>query len=64
VSASSNQVLENLRAAVSQRGLVSVARELRVYRHTLSSVLAGSARAGSVALVVERFRELHREVKP
>jgi hypothetical protein len=48
-----------VRAIQRQRKPVNVAaRELRVPRSSVLSVLAGNARAGTLALVAERAREL------
>lgn len=52
---STDQTLEIIRAAVKERGLAEVARRLNVHRNTLANVLAGAARQGNVALVVQRF---------
>jgi DNA-binding phage protein len=49
------QTLENVRAEVAKRGVAPVARELGVNRQTLTTVLLGTARPGSVALVEQRL---------
>ena len=60
-----SQEVEAVRAAVRERGLNPVARALRVPRSSLASVLADGARAGTVALVIERWRALQAsEVRP
>jgi len=50
--------LDTLRLEVQNRGVQPVARELRVSRGTLASVLGGVAREGSVLLVASRWEEL------
>ena len=49
--------LAQVRRAVRERGVAPVARDLEVSRSTLTSVLAGTAREGSVTLVAKRAME-------
>jgi hypothetical protein len=58
------QVVDSVRAAVVRRGLATVAREIGLHRLTLATVLAGTARAGSVALLCERWRGRRPEAEP
>jgi hypothetical protein len=55
VSSTPDQTLEAVRAAVKKRGLSEVARQLDIHRNTLANALAGAGRAGTVALVVQRY---------
>ena len=55
--------LEDLKNAAKASGVAPLARKLRMARSTLTGVVAGTARDGSVALAVLRWRALRDDAK-